>query len=96
MKVLQILNLAVFAAAAVMTLVLAVVCLMLAVHLDQARAVGARLAPVLVTTAVFAGWAAVGGLAVWGVHRDTLWKWLAQAALVAVTVALVQFVRSLG
>lgn len=96
MKYLQGLNLVLLGAASVMSLVLAVVCLMLAVHHEAAGEIGVHLQPAATATGVFLLWAVAAALAVWGIHRDTLWKWLAQAGLVAITVLLVLYLRNLG
>lgn len=96
LRYLQILNLVFFAAACTMTLVLAVVCLLLAVYLDSAHELGVSLMTAVTATAYFLLWAIVAGVAVWGIHRDALWKWFAQAGMFAVIAYLAQHVSNLG
>lgn len=95
MRYLQILNWALLVIGAMMTLVLAVVTLIMGVYREQAAQVGGSFAGVAATAAMFALFAAVAGLAVWGMQRRLAWRWLAQGALAAVLVVLVQFLRGL-
>jgi len=95
-RYLQILNLALFAAGALMTLVLGVVSLMLFVHHDAATDMGAGVDRIVVTTGVFAVLAVAGGLAVWAVHRRHPALWAAEGGLCVALGLVVQFVRQLA
>lgn len=95
MRYLQILNWALLVAGAMMSLVLGVVTLIMAIYRERAAEVGGDFAAVAATTAAFTVFALAAALTVWSMRRGFAWRWLAQGALVAVLVMLVQFLRRL-
>lgn len=84
MKALQTFNLVTLLIAVTFAVLLAVVCLMYAVHLDSAPRLRHEWPLLLRTTLVFWALSAVAAAAWTGVRRGAAWRWPAQLALAAV------------
>lgn len=96
MRYIQLLNLVLFAAGTMMTLVLGVVCMMLLVHYEAALEIGTSVDTVAASTGVFAVLAAAGAAAVWAVHRRHPVLWVAEGGLCVALALVIQFVRQLA
>ncbi len=94
MKLLLYLNAVLAAFGAVMTLCLAVVCLLFGVYSDATPAIGRDFPSLFLVTAAFALLMVISGAATVGVWRRQRWLWLAEAALVAVIPVAALMVRA--
>lgn len=95
MKYLQILNLAVLALGAALSLVLAVVCLLYGVHLDLQPRLRSDLIGLLILTGWFAGFGMAGALAFFGHRGRWLLRWPLQALPLAPFAGILLFLLGL-
>lgn len=91
MKYLQIVNAAVWALGAAMALVLAVVCILYAAHLDAAPRLRADLPRLLALTGLFVLFGAAGAAPFFAHRRRWPGRWLLQLAPLPVLGAIVLF-----
>jgi hypothetical protein len=94
-KYLQIVNVAVLLAGAVMALNLAVVCLLYAVHLDSEPRLGEDLPGLYTLTALFTGLGLAGAAAFFGQRRHWPGRWLLQVLPVVPVAGIVAFLIGL-
>lgn len=95
MKGLQILNAGVLITGTVMALVLAVVCLLYGVHLDEAPRLASDLPRLYALTGLFAALALAGAGAFFGHRRQWPARWLLQALPAVPVMGLAAFLLGL-
>lgn len=96
MKYLQILNASVLAFGAAMGMILAVVCLLYGVHLEDAPQLRAQMPRLLTATGLFLALGVAGGASFLGQRRGWPGRWLLQATPLAPVAGLGLFLLSLG